>query len=238
MLDFLRKALAENDIFADASPDECERCLALLQQHWQLVKNAGFNLTAITEDEEAAVKHYWDCLFIAQKLPENARCLDIGSGAGFPGLVLAAARPDTKWLLLDSLNKRCEFLKRAAREMGLKNVEVMHARAEEAGQNKKFRESFDIVAARAVTAMPVLAELTLPFLKKGGLLLAMKGPALAEELAEAQNALKVLQGKVISSQEYCLPVFGDGRTLCTVEKIGSCPAKYPRRAGTPKSDPL
>jgi len=238
MLDFLKKALIEADILQGTAADERERIFALLQQHWLLVKNAGFNLTAISEDEEAAVKHYWDCLYIAEKLPEQARCLDIGSGAGFPGLVLAAARPDTKWLLLDSLNKRCEFLKRAAAQMGLKNVEVIHARAEEAGQNKKFRESFDIVAARAVTAMPVLAELTLPFLKKGGKLLAMKGPALTEELADAQNALKLLQGEVKEVREYELPLFGDGRTLCTVQKIGICPAKYPRRAGTPKSDPL
>ena len=238
MLKYLYEALKEKPLPGENEYVFSEKQAELLALHWEKVKNAGFNLTAITEDEEAAVKHYWDCLYLARFLPPNALCLDIGSGAGFPGLVLATVRADTKWLLLDSLNKRCRFLQSAAEDMGLDNVKVLHARAEDAAHDKEYRERFDCVVARAVIALPALSEYTLPFLKKDGLFLAMKGANAEDELNAAQNALRILKGKVKEKIVYTLPFYGDGRTLYVIEKTAPCPAQYPRKAGTPKAAPL
>ena len=212
----------------------------LLQAHWALVAEADrrFNLTAVAE-EEAAEKHYRDCLAARQMLrglDKGSRVLDLGSGAGFPGLVLACVCPELCFTLLDATAKKCDFLREAASALGLANVEVVCGRAEELGRGA-LRESFDLVTARAVASLRELVELALPLLKEGGSLLAMKGANWAEEVSEAQHALYELAGEVKESVEYTLSG-GDRRCLLLVAKAGPTPDKYPRRPGMPHKRPL
>ena len=221
----------------ELSAEEQERLLI----HWQLVKETSrsFNLTAVLDDEEAAEKHYRDCLAardFLRGLPEQALTLDLGSGAGFPGLVLAAVFPDRRFFLLDATAKKCDFLVDAAASLGLANVEVVSGRAEELARGP-LRESFALVTARAVAALRELVELALPLLEVGGALLALKGAGWAEEVAEAQHALAELSGEVKDSHEYTLSA-GDRRCLLQVTKTGPTPDKYPRRPGMPHKRPL
>ncbi|MCL2817247.1 MAG: 16S rRNA (guanine(527)-N(7))-methyltransferase RsmG [Clostridiales bacterium] len=217
-----------------------ERQLDALARHWRMVEevNEKFNLTAILDQREAALKHYWDSLYLAKWLKPGGRCLDLGSGAGFPGIPLAIACPESRWLLLDSLQKRCRFLCEAIADLGLNQVEVRALRAEDAGTDPLFRERFDLVAARAVTSLPVLLEYALPFLRVGGLFLAMKGPAAEDELTASANALRLLGGAVKETARYRLPFTEESRSLIVVEKIASTPKKYPRFPGLPKKSPL
>ena len=221
----------------ELSAEEKERLLI----HWQLVKETSrrFNLTAVLDDEEAAEKHYRDCLAardFLRELPERTLTLDLGSGAGFPGLVLAAVFPQRRFCLLDATAKKCDFLREAAQRMGLTQVEVLCGRAEELGRGER-RESFDLVTARAVAALRELAELALPFLKPGGKLLALKGAGYASEVEAAAHALSELGGSVLEPREYSLSG-GERRCLLPVEKRLPTPAKYPRRPGMPHKRPL
>ncbi len=158
--------------------------------------NRHMNLTAITDDAEFTVKHFIDSLTLLPWLPQNARVLDVGTGAGFPGLPLKIARPDIKLTLIDSLRKRIFFLRETADELNLADVECVHARAEEVIRKPEYKGRFDICAARAVARLSALAEYTVPFLKRGGLLLAMKGPDAREEIKEAAPVLKKLGAAV------------------------------------------
>ena len=236
----LEKLLAEAPISGFAPAKDT---FSRLETHWSLVKetNEKFNLTAIIDDDEAAVKHYWDSLFLSSYInsadKKKIRCIDVGSGAGFPGLVLAIARPDSDWTLIDSLRKRCDFLVNAADAAGTK-ISVSHLRAEDGGRCDALRGGFDVATARAVSALPVLLEYCLPYLKIGGLFLAMKGPAANDEIAASAHALKELNGKLSESVEYTLPASGERRTLLVIEKTGRTPAKYPRRAALMKKEPL
>lgn len=212
----------------------------LLQAHWALVREAHkrFNLTAVA-DGEAAEKHYRDCLAareLLRGLPAGSRVLDLGSGAGFPGLVLACTCPDLAFTLVDATAKKCDFLTGAAASLGLANVEVVCGRAEELGRGP-LRESCALVTARAVASLRELAELALPLLKEGGALLAMKGANWAEEAAEAEHALAELRGRIEDSREYTLSA-GDRRCLLLIAKTGPTPDKYPRRPGMPHKRPL
>lgn len=222
---------------ADLSLSEQEKKALLL--HWQEVKQAPFNLTAVLEDQEAAVKHYADCLAarpVVEGLDEGELVIDLGSGAGFPGLVLAAVCPKPRFLLLEATAKKCEFLRRTAALMGLSQVDICCARAEEAGRGI-LRDKAQLVTARAVAPLRELVELSLPLLKKGGRLLAMKGVNFAQEVAEAENALSELAGRIVEAREYQLSS-GQGRCLLLVEKIGPTPEKFPRRPGLPHKRPL
>ena len=212
----------------------------LLQTHWRQVQaaSARFNLTAVN-DEEAAEKHYRDCLAargVLADLPEGTRVLDLGSGAGFPGLVLAAVFPALSFTLLDATAKKCDFLRDSAAVMGLSNAEVLCGRAEDVGRGD-LRESFDLVTARAVASLRELIELALPLLKAGGSLLAYKGANYQTEIDEAARALSELCGEVRSVTEYAL-AGGDRRALVTVRKLAPAPDKYPRRPGMPHKRPL
>lgn len=212
----------------------------LLQAHWTLVREADrrFNLTAVA-DGEAAEKHYRDCLAARQVLrglPAGSRVLDLGTGAGFPGLVLACTCPELSFTLLDTTAKKCDFLRAAAAALGLANVEVVCGRAEELGRGP-LRESFALVTARAVAPLRELIELALPLLKQDGLLLALKGANWAGEVEEAQHALAELAGEVKESRAYTLSA-GDRRVLLLIEKKGPTPDKYPRRPGMPHKRPL
>ncbi|HEP1486517.1 16S rRNA (guanine(527)-N(7))-methyltransferase RsmG [Streptococcus pyogenes] len=202
--------------------------------------NTKINLTAITEENEVYLKHFYDSIapilqgFLAN---EPIKLLDIGAGAGFPSLPMKILFPNLEVTIIDSLNKRISFLTLLAQELGLENVHFFHGRAEDFGQDKAFRGQFDVVTARAVARMQVLSELTIPFLKIGGKLIALKAQAADQELEEAKNALYLLFGKVIKNHSYQLPN-GDSRFITIVEKKKETPNKYPRKAGLPNKKPL
>lgn len=222
----------------EISPQQKEQ-LAL---HWQLVKqtNKQFNLTAITDDETSRVLHYEDSLQAYDELAAlapNSRVLDIGSGAGFPALVLATLLPQHSFFLLESTGKKCSFLQQAAAAMQLDNVSVLNMRAEDAGRDKSLRDTFDAVTARAVAALPTLSEYALPLLKPDGLLLAYKGVGAQQELAAAQNALQLLGGSLQQIKGSSLSN-GDARMLIIIAKSAATPDKYPRRNGMPLKRPL
>lgn len=202
--------------------------------------NQKINLTAITDKEEVYLKHFYDSLapVLQRKIKnEPLKLLDIGAGAGFPSLPMKILCPELEVTIIDSLNKRITFLNLLAEELGLTGVHFFHGRAEDFGQNKEFRASFDLVTARAVARMQVLSELTIPFLKVGGKLIALKAAAAEDELADAKNALALLFAKVLESYNYELPN-GDGRNITIVEKKKETPNKYPRKAGMPNKKPL
>ncbi len=200
--------------------------------------NTRMNLTAITEENEVIVKHFCDslCLLTKNDIKQGAKVIDVGTGAGFPGIPLLIARPDIKLTLLDGLNKRLVFLSDVLKEIGLE-AEIVHSRAEEGAQDKKFREKFDVATSRAVARLNVLSEYCLPYVKKGGVFIAMKGPAAGEEIEGAQNALKILGGDITAIEEYTLSD-ESSRTLITVKKTSSTPLKYPRHNSKIKKQPL
>ena len=190
--------------------------------------NEKINLTAITDPEGIALKHFYDSVypFTLCEIPKGARVIDVGTGAGFPSCPLKIVRGDISLTLLDSLNKRIKFLQELSDKCSL-DAECIHARAEDGGHKADLRESFDIACARAVAPMYVLAEYCLPFVRVGGMFVALKGSSGGDELDEAKEAIKRLGGKTEQVEEYTLPN-GDGRTLIVVRKISETPAKYPR----------
>lgn len=202
--------------------------------------NRKMNLTAITEEKEVAVKHFLDSLMVLKfiSLKPKERLIDIGTGAGFPGLPLKIFRPDLDVVLLDSLAKRCHFLTAVQSELGLDRVEIIHGRAEEFGRKMGYREEFSLVFARAVTSLPVLLEYCLPFLKIGGVFFALKGPDINSEIENSSSGLDILGGKLIEKHFYQLPLLGDDRSLVMIQKIKNTPEKYPRKAGIPEKRPL
>lgn len=204
--------------------------------------NEKMNLTAITDAEGIALKHFYDSVYPFTLMPpaEGASLIDVGTGAGFPSVPLKIYRGDIKLTLLDSLNKRVNFLKAVSDELGL-GAECIHGRAEEAGrfikEGNPLRERFDAASARAVASLGELCEFCLPFVKVGGRFYALKGKNGIEELAEAKNAINTLGGKVSAVKEYKLPN-GDERVLAVIEKVKRTPDKYPRNAGQMKKKPL
>ena len=203
--------------------------------------NQHINLTAITEEDDVYLKHYYDSLapiLQGYVLNEPISLLDIGAGAGFPSLPMKILFPQLEVTIIDSLNKRIQFLHLLAEELGLEGVHFYHGRAEDFAQDKQFRAQFDLVTARAVARMQVLSELTIPFLKVGGRLIALKASSAEDELHQAKNALNLLLfAKVLENVDYQLPN-GDPRTLTIVEKKKETPNKYPRKAGVPNKRPL
>ena len=202
--------------------------------------NTRMNLTALTAPEDVAVKHIIDSLTAYDAaLFDGARTLiDVGTGAGLPGIPLAVYAPHLTVTLLDSLNKRVRFLTEATVAMGLTNVRCIHARAEEAARTAEHRAAYDIAVSRAVARLPVLLEYTLPFVRVGGTLLALKGRAYAEEQKEARRAAEVLGGGRITARPVHLPGLDDVRAILTVTKERQTPAAYPRGGGAPTRRPL
>ncbi|MGT2912072.1 16S rRNA (guanine(527)-N(7))-methyltransferase RsmG [Streptococcus cameli] len=202
--------------------------------------NERVNLTAITDQEEVYLKHFYDSLApVLQGYIQNESIslLDIGAGAGFPSLPMKILCPNIEVTIIDSLNKRIQFLHLLAEDLGLDKVHFHHGRAEDFAQDKNFRGQFDLVTARAVARMQILSELTIPFLTLNGKLIALKASSAEDELAQATNALTLLFAKVIKNVDYQLPN-GDPRTLTIVEKKKETPNKYPRKAGIPNKRPL
>lgn len=202
--------------------------------------NEKINLTAITEPKEVAVKHMIDSLSAYEEkyFPQGASLIDVGTGAGFPGIPLKILRPDLKLTLLDSLNKRLKFLATVVAELGLKDVVCLHARAEEAARQKAYREQFDIATSRAVARLSVLAEYCLPYVKQGGMFLALKGMKYQEETEEGAKGVAILGGKITGKRPVHLPGLDDVRAIVEIKKVKPTPKTYPRKAGTPEKKPL
>jgi len=204
-----------------------------LEKFYRLVieQNRVMNLTAITEPHEFAIKHVIDSLsaWDEEHFQSVKEILDVGTGAGFPAIPLKIFRPQIKFTLIDSLNKRVEFLRRVIIELELDGVEVIHGRAEELARQKTFRERFDAVTSRAVARLNILAEYCLPFVKVGGVFVALKGKNFREELDEAQTSIKILGGGKIFIREVSLPTLEDKRAVIYVDKTKATPDKFPRR---------
>ncbi len=215
--------------------------LEQLETYYELLKewNERMNLTAITDPEGVAVKHFADSLSLLNcvDIEQNAKIIDIGTGAGFPGLVLKIARPDIQLTLLDSLNKRLLFLEETASRLELE-VELLHSRAEDGAKKAELRENFDFAVARAVAQLNVLSEYCLPYVRPGGKFIAMKGPQTGEETAKSKKAVQTLGGRVSECFEFSLPLHGGDRTIIVINKIKSTPKGFPRSSGQIKSKPL
>lgn len=196
--------------------------------------NNSFNLTNITEENDVFIKHFLDSIYPQYLIKENSSVLDIGAGAGFPSLPLKIYRPDLKITMIDSLNKRVNFLKEMIELLNLKDISATHTRAEDFAL--KNRESFDYVIVRAVAKLNTLVEYALPFLKLQGELLAYKGSEVEEEILQCESALKILGGKIERVEKFELE--GNSRSIVVIKKISQTPAKYPRGKNLPKLKPL
>ena len=200
--------------------------------------NEKMNLTAIIEPEEIILKHFIDSITILKELEDNSKIVDVGTGAGFPGIPLSIMNPTLKITLVDSLNKRLIFLQEVVNKLNLKNVEIVHARAEEFGQNKKYREQFDISTSRAVANLSTLSEYLIPLVKVGGKVISMKAGEANQEINEAKKAIEVLGGTIEKIDEFILPQSDIGRTVIIIKKDKKTPNKYPRKPGTPSKEPI
>lgn len=198
--------------------------------------NEKVNLTAITEKTEVFIKHFFDSCLGAEFIPQNATVVDVGTGAGFPGLPLKILRPDIKLTLVDSLNKRIEFLKQLTFQLNILDCQLFHLRAEELARNK--REAFDVVVSRAVANLSTLSEYCIPLLKIGGIFIAYKSGNYQDELTEGGNAINILGAKIEEIKEFDLPNNLGKRTIIVLKKIKSTPKQYPRNKNLPKLKPL
>lgn len=207
-------------------------------QELLIERNHVMNLTALTEPRDVALKHFADSLMLLKycSLPHGASVIDVGTGAGFPGLVLAIARPDLRVTLLDSLQKRLTFLQEVCSACGIDNVETVHSRAED-GSRTALRDSFDLAVARAVAELRVLSEYCLPYVKVGGCFCSMKGRSAEEELAAAHNAVGQLGGEVTSTHYFTLGEAGE-RAIIVIRKNSPTPPAYPRKSKLIQKKPL
>lgn len=211
------------------------------QKYFELLAewNEKMNLTAITDESGVALKHFADSLSLLNfvDIPQNSSLADVGTGAGFPGVVLKIARPDIKLTLIDSLNKRLVFLGEVCAQLGIE-AELIHSRAEDGARDEKLRESFDFAVSRAVARMNVLSEYCLPYVKVGGAFCAMKGAQASEEFKESLNAINTLGGKLEKKYFFELPENGGERAIAVVRKVKNTPQKYPRQSGKIKAKAL
>ena len=202
--------------------------------------NEKMNLTAITEDKEVMIKHFADCISILSHVDfnEGDTVIDVGTGAGFPGVPVKIAAPQIKITLLDSLNKRINFLTELSKELNLENVECIHSRAEDGGQNAELREKFDYCVSRAVANLAVLSEYCLPFVKVGGTFVSLKGPDVEAEAKEGEAAVKKLGGKIERIEKIAIPNSDITHSLVIIKKVAPTPKAYPRKAGTATKNPI
>ena len=199
--------------------------------------NTKINLTAIIKDEEIVLKHFIDSLTIEKYIERDVNLIDIGTGAGFPGLPLKIIRDDLKVTLLDSLNKRLVFLNEVKNKLNLRNVDIIHGRAEDIARDMKYREKYTIATARAVANLATLSEYCLAFVKINGYFICMKGNNL-DEIEEAKKAIEILGGEIIKVENRMLPGSDIERNIIVIQKIKSTPEQYPRKAGIPSKNPI
>lgn len=230
--------------FKEKLKKKCPELTDEMQQQFEdymkllLEWNEKINLTAITNEDEIILKHFVDSLTISKYIKEGETIVDVGTGAGFPGIPIKISRSDIDVTLVDSLNKRILFLQDIIEKLELKKVSTLHYRAEEFGQNKKYRESFDVATSRAVANLSTLVEYLLPLVKVGGICICMKGSEIKEELENSKKAIKILGGEIEKIEEFTLPDSDIKRNIVVIKKINSTPNKYPRKSGTPSKDPL
>ena len=219
----------------DVQKEQFDRYYELLIE-W----NRVMNLTGITEYDEVNLKHFTDSLTIVRikNMKNVSTLIDVGTGAGFPGIPIKIAFPHIKVTLLDSLNKRIKFLNQVVEELDLKDVVTLHGRAEDYAKKEEYREQFDLCASRAVANLSTLSEYCLPFVKKGGCFISYKSADSDEEIEQSKKALDILGGKIEKVDKFVLPGSDMGRALVMVEKVKNTPRKYPRKAGVPSKEPL
>ena len=238
----------EYDVFQGILNDKCQKIHIKLREE-QIKKfytymnlllewNEKMNLTAITEPNEVILKHFIDSLTISKYIEDDSTVIDMGTGAGFPGIPLKIVREDINITLVDSLNKRIKFLDEVIEKLELKDIKTIHARAEEFGRNVKYREKFDYTTSRAVANLSTLAEYLIPLVKIKGKVISMKGSTVSEEIEMGKKAINVLGGKILKIDEFSLPDSDIKRNIIMIEKIKSTPNRYPRKAGTPAKDPI
>ncbi len=200
--------------------------------------NEKMNLTAITEPNEVIVKHFIDSFTVSQYIEKNSYMVDVGTGAGFPGIPLKIVRPDISIVLVDSLQKRVHFLEEVIQKLTLTDIDAIHSRIEEFGKNKIYREKFDYVTSRAVANLAVLSEYMLPLLKISGKAICMKGANVETEINEAKKAIKILGGKIEKVETFLLPDTDMSRNIIVIKKQQNTPNQYPRKAGLPAKQPI
>ena len=235
--ELLNKTLADTGI--TTTTDQVKQ----LVRYYDLLmeKNKVMNLTAIKDPKEAAVKHFADSLILTKyyEFRDGDRVLDLGTGGGFPGMPLKILYPDVFFLLMDSVNKKLNFIREAVEDLGLRNIEVLHGRAEDIAHSPEHRGKYDVVVSRAVAALPVLIELSLGFVKPGGYFISYKGVSAGEEISASENALKVMGGIVERVEEYSLPDTEERRNLIFIRKTPTPSGnRYPRKPGLPGKTPL
>ena len=200
--------------------------------------NEKINLTAIVKEEEIILKHFVDCLTILKNIEQGTKLIDVGTGAGFPGIPVKIARNDVEIVLMDSLNKRINFLNEVIEKLKLEKITTIHSRAEELGKNKEYREKFDIATSRAVANLSTLSEYMMPFIKINGKCICMKGSEIEEEKEQAKKAINVLGGKIQNIDTFSLPQSDIKRNVVIIKKEKTTPLKYPRKPGMPAKEPL
>jgi 16S rRNA (guanine527-N7)-methyltransferase len=200
--------------------------------------NEKINLTSITDDRNVAIKHFLDSISISKYIVnKNTKLLDVGTGAGFPGIPLKILYKDLNVTLLDSLKKRVTFLQKVIDQTSINGINCIHGRAEDFGKNKNYREKFNFVTARAVARLPILIEYCLPFLELNGIFIAMKGNS-DEEIKDSKKALEMLGGEIINVEKFELPYNKENRSVIIIQKQRQTPTRFPRKAGKPTSNPL
>lgn len=232
----LKQGLAE--LRLDLTEEQLKQCEVFAGMLIQ--RNQTVNLTAITGEEDVAVKHFLDSLAAGQYIDWDTTgdVLDLGAGAGFPGLVLKIWQQERRFVLVDAVLKKVNFMSEVIEEINLSNVEAVHQRGEELGRIDSHREQYGIVVARAVAHLSTLSEYCLPLVAPGGYFYALKGPNFQQELDEAKEAVDILGGQVEKVIKYMLPISGDARSLVVVKKVKTTPKQYPRRSGLPGKRPL
>ena len=222
-------------ILTDKQREQFDRYYELLIE-W----NKVMNLTGITDYDEVILKHFIDSLMLSEicDMSNVSAMIDVGTGAGFPGIPIKIVYPHINAILLDSLNKRMKFLNTVIEELGLESVQTLHGRAEDYARKTEYRESFDLCVSRAVANLSTLSEYCIPFVKKDGTFISYKGGDSDEEVKQAERAVDLLGGKVETIHKFTLPGTDMGRTLVEIEKIKNTPRRYPRKAGQPAKEPL
>ncbi len=234
-MDLLKKCLSEFNIDID------KKQLELFSRYYELLIewNNKFNLTSITQKDDVIIKHFADSLALLKYFdPGNKSLIDIGTGAGFPGIPIKIMVPDCKILLLDSLNKRINFLDEVITSLGLDGISTVHGRAEDMGHDPDMREKFDLALSRAVANLSTLSEYCLPFVNINGLFISYKSGNIDDELSGAQKAIKTVGGSLEKTERFSLPYSDQERSLVFISKKKSTPSVYPRKAGVPGKKPL